>query len=148
MYGSLPLSCWALRDGFYMMETIIWNKKVLAYVIRETVQPEKTLFYTPDDLELQVGFVIYKSGGTIAPHRHIPISRKIGRTCEVIVVKKGRCEVDLYGDDNQVVATHELRTGDLVIIMSGHGFRMMEDTILLEIKQGPYFGFGEKELLS
>jgi hypothetical protein len=65
------------------------------------------------------------------------------------VVRKGRCEVDIYNDDRQVIATRELSTGDLIMIVSGgHGFRVLEDMILLEIKQGPYFGLGEKEQLS
>ena len=132
-----------------MTEPIICAGSVLAYVIRGTMTPEKTVFPTPPELELQVGFVVYQAGGVIPPHRHIPITRSIDRTCEVIVVRKGRCEVDIYNDDRQLVATRELKTGDLVIIMSGgHGFRMMEDTILLEVKQGPYHGLDEKEQLS
>jgi hypothetical protein len=36
--------------------------------------------------------------------------------------------------------------GDVVVLLDGgHGFRMLEDTVLLEIKQGPYSGLGEKE---
>jgi cupin fold WbuC family metalloprotein len=131
-----------------MMEPIIWNGKALAYFIRGAVMPEKTVFPTAPDLELQVGFVVYKAGGVIPPHRHVPITRSIIRSCEVIVVRKGRCELDIYNDDRKVVATRKLSTGDLVILVSGgHGFRMVEDTILLEIKQGPYHGLHEKEQL-
>ena len=132
-----------------MTEHIIWDGGVLAYVIRGTMTPEKTIFPTPPELELQVGFVVYQAGGVILPHRHVPITRSIDRTCEVIVVRKGRCEVDIYNDDRQLVATRELSTDDLIIIVSGgHGFRMVEDTILLEVKQGPYQGLDEKEQLS
>lgn len=131
------------------MEPITWEGKVLAYIIRGMVTQEKTVFPTPPDLELQVGFVVYQAGGVIPPHRHVPITRSINRTLEVIVVRKGRCKVDIYNDDRQGVATCELNTGDLAIIVSGgHGFRMLEDTVLLEVKQGPYFGLDEKEQLS
>src|SRR5262249_44737226 len=106
-------------------------------------------FPTPPELELQVGFVVYPAGGVIAPHRHVSFIRNIDRTCEVVVVRKGRCEVDIYYDDRRLVATGELTGGDLVILVrGGHGFRMVEDTILLEVKQGPYFGLDEKEHLS
>ena len=132
-----------------MTEPITWEGCILAYVMRETMTPERTVFPTPPELELQVGFVVYQAGGVIAPHRHAPIVRNITRTCEVIIVKKGRCEVDIYNNDRQVVATRELCTGDLIILVSGgHGFRMLEDTILLEVKQGPYQGLDEKEQLS
>jgi cupin fold WbuC family metalloprotein len=131
-----------------MTEPIIWNGIVLAYVIRAGVTQEKTIFPTPPYLELQVGFVVYPAGGIIAPHRHRPVTRDITRTCEVIVVKKGRCDVDLYNDDHDVIATRELNTGDLFMLVNGwHGFRMKEDTVLIEVKQGPYLGLTEKELL-
>jgi hypothetical protein len=131
-----------------MMEPIVWESSVLAYIVRGAVMPEKTVFPTGPELELQVGFVVYQAGGAVIPHRHLPVIRKISRTCEVILVKKGRCELDLYNDDRQVIATRELRTDDLVILVSGgHGFRMLENTILLEVKQGPYFGADEKERL-
>ena len=131
-----------------MMEPIVWRSSALAYIIRGTVMPEKTHFPTPSDLEFQVGFVVYPAGGSVRPHRHAPVTRTIERTCEVIVVKKGKCEVDLFNDDRQLVATRELVAGDLIILVNGgHGFRMKEDTVLLEIKQGPYFGVTEKESL-
>jgi hypothetical protein len=62
------------------------------------------------------------------------------------VVKKGRCEVDIYNLLKEPVATRELREGDILLLVSGgHGFRIMEDTVFLEIKQGPYTGLDEKE---
>ena len=57
------------------------------------------------------------------------------------MIERGRCEVDVYGEDRQVVATRELRAGDILIaVAGGHGFRVLEDTVLLEVKQGPYPG--------
>jgi hypothetical protein len=39
-----------------------------------------------------------------------------------------------------------LAEGDvMVLVAGGHEFRMREDTVLLEIKQGPYPGVAEKE---
>jgi hypothetical protein len=39
-----------------------------------------------------------------------------------------------------------LETGDIILLVAGgHGFRCLEDTVLLEIKQGPYTGLVEKE---
>jgi len=52
----------------------------------------------------------------------------------------------MYGDDKALVASRELGAGDLVVSLAGgHGFRMLEDTVLLEVKQGPYGGLAEKE---
>ena len=53
--------------------------------------------------------------------------------------------VDIFNDDRDLVATRELKTGDILLMISGgHGFRMLEDTIFIEIKQGPYIGLNEK----
>jgi hypothetical protein len=61
-------------------------------------------------------------------------------------VSKGCCEIDIYDDERQKVDSRELRQGDIMIMVGGgHGFRMTEDTVLLEVKQGPYPGVQEKE---
>jgi hypothetical protein len=39
-----------------------------------------------------------------------------------------------------------VREGDvLLLVKGGHGFRMLEETVFVEIKQGPYTGLDEKE---
>ena len=127
-------------------EEIVWNHERLAYIFRREINPEKTTFLTPSKLNLQLGFVVYPAAGTITPHVHLPVERKIVGTAEVLIVKKGRCEVDFYNDDRQLISTRELREGDVILTVGGgHGFRMLEDTVLLEIKQGPYVAGADKE---
>jgi hypothetical protein len=93
-----------------------------------------------------VGYVVYSAGQQIPRHVHLPIERHLVGTAEVLMVERGWCEVDIYDDDRRVVATRELRTGDIMITVGGgHGFRVHEDLVLLEVKQGPYPGGAEKE---
>jgi hypothetical protein len=128
------------------VEHICWNGQPLAYVIRAELQPDKTTFLTPDDSKQQVGFVAYPKGGVITRHVHRPLERHLVGTSEVLVVRKGRCEIDVYSPERELVATRELRTGDIMLMVGGgHGFRMLEDTVFLEVKQGPYTGIDEKE---
>ena len=128
------------------IECISCNDEQLAYIIRSGLSPVKTTFVTPDDLNLQVGFVVYPAGGQVARHLHLPLERHIVGTSEVLLIKSGRCEVDLYNDERELVATRELREGDVLLMVNGgHGFRMLEHTVFLEIKQGPYTGLEEKE---
>jgi uncharacterized protein with PhoU and TrkA domain len=128
------------------IEHISWKGKPLAYIIRREIEPEKTTFLTPSELNFQLGFVVYPAGGEIARHLHRPLERHIVGTSEVLVVKTGRCEIDIYNDERELVATRELRKGDVMLMVGGgHGFRMLEDTVFLEIKQGPYTGLDEKE---
>jgi hypothetical protein len=110
------------------VEHILWNGQPLAYIIRTELEPEKTTFLTDDSF------------------KHRPLERHLIGTSEVLIVKKGRCEIDVYNDARELVATRELRRGDVMLMIAGgHGFRMIEDTILLEVKQGPYTGVDEKE---
>lgn len=98
------------------------------------------------EFNLQFGFVVYPAQGEVARHVHRKLERHIVGTSEVLILKQGRCEIDIYNDDRELVTTRELRTGDVMLMVSGgHGFRMLEDTVLLEIKQGPYTGVDEKE---
>lgn len=128
------------------IEYITWNDKKLAYIIRADIPIEKTTFLTPPEFKQQVGFIVYPASGEVARHTHLPLERHLIGTSEVLIIRKGRCQVDIYNDDRLLVATRELRKGDLLLMISGgHGFRMLEDTIFLEIKQGPYIGLKEKE---
>ena len=128
-------------------EEIRHGGELLALIIRAEASPAATDFLTPPELNLQLGFVVYPAGSEIARHSHRRLERHVVGTNEVLLVRKGRCEIDLYGGGRELVATRELRAGDVVLLAGGgHGFRVLEDTVLLEIKQGPYYGTREKEL--
>jgi hypothetical protein len=118
----------------------------LAYIISGTFVPERTTFLTPPEFKQQVGYVIYPGGGEVPRHMHRPLERHLVGTSEVIVVRKGRCLLDVYDDERRWVVTRELHAGDVMLMVGGgHGFRMLEDTVFLEVKQGPYTGVDEKE---
>jgi len=128
------------------VERIEWQGRLLVVIIRAELTPAQTMFFTPPELKQQVGFVVYPQGGEIERHVHVPLERRLVGTSEVLVVRRGRCEMDIYNDEKQLVATRELRAGDIMLLVNGgHGFRMLEDTVFLEIKQGPYSGLEEKE---
>jgi uncharacterized protein with PhoU and TrkA domain len=128
------------------VEQIARGSKVLAYIIRSEINPDKTTFLTPSDLKQQVGFIVYPAGGVIKRHVHRPLERHLIGTSEVLIVRRGRCEIDIYDDERKLVASRQLRPGDIMLMVGGgHGFRMLEDTVLLEVKQGPYTGIDEKE---
>ncbi|HUF46459.1 MAG TPA: hypothetical protein VMM93_01525 [Vicinamibacterales bacterium] len=134
------------RPAEQPIEHVQSKGRTLAYVVRTWYAPERTTFPTPSDLPLQLGFVVYAAGSEIARHVHTPIERHLRGTSEVLIVKNGRCWIDIYDDDRELVVSRELRTGDIMLMVGGgHGFRMIEDTTLVEVKQGPYTGLDEKE---
>lgn len=129
-----------------LVERVYDGDQPLTFIIRAGFSPDQTTFVTPDEFQQQIGFVVYPKGGEIARHAHRPLQRHLVGTPEVLVLRKGRCLLDIYNEARQLVATHELSAGDVMLMVGGgHGFRMLEDTVFLEVKQGPYTGIDEKE---
>lgn len=129
-----------------MVETIEWDGRPLAFVLRAGDEPDATAWITPPELELQLGQVVGRAGDEVTRHAHRPVERRLTRTAEVVVVQQGRCLLDLYAPDHELVATRELVAGDAVLLVAGgHGFRMLDDTRLLDVKQGPYAGADDKD---
>jgi len=61
-------------------------------------------------------------------------------------VKKGKLLARIYNRNRSLVKEVEIGEGDILMLVNGgHGFTMVEDTVLFEIKQGPYTGLVEKE---
>ena len=135
-----------MQPRIEQVEKIVSNGKPLAYIIRGELEPTQTTFFTPPEFKQQVGYIVYPAGGEIQRHLHRPLERNLVGTSEVLIVRRGRCQIDIYNDCRELVASRELRSGDITLMVGGgHGFRMQEDTVFLEVKQGPYTGIDEKE---
>lgn len=121
-------------------ETIEYNGKLFAYIIRSAVEIEGTRFFgSPDDF-LQVGYMSLKNDKKLLPHKHNPQNKIITKNQEVLYILSGKVEVSFY-DDTEFVGETILSKGDLIVLLSGgHGFKMLEDTKMIEVKQGPYSG--------
>jgi hypothetical protein len=129
-----------------LVECVEHEGESIAFIIRAEKSVEETTFLTPEDYKQQLGFIVYPEGGEIVRHIHKLMERHLVGMSEILLVRKGLLEADFYTDEKQYLETRELREGDLVLLVSGgHGFRCLEDTVLLEIKQGPYIGPEEKE---
>jgi hypothetical protein len=128
------------------MERIMADGAELCCIVRAAYEPDETRFLTQPDYKQQVGFIKYPAGSEIPRHVHVPVRRELVGTSEVVLVRRGSCRLDLYTEERQLVASRELAQGDLVLLIAGgHGFAIREDTVLLEVKQGPYVGLEEKE---
>lgn len=128
------------------LETVNHDGKVLCLIVRKAPSPDKTTFFTGNDCSLQVGKIVYPKDGTIPRHDHKPVERHVSGTSEVLIVEKGRMIADIYTEARELHSSHEVGPGDVVILLGGgHGFRLLEDTILIEVKQGPYSARLDKE---
>jgi hypothetical protein len=129
------------------VEFISANGQALCYVIRAITQPQLTTFITPPEAKQQVGFIVYPKGGQIPRHIHRPLERHIIGMAEVLVVRSGHCQIEVYDEQENLVTVRDLYQNDVVLMVGGgHGFKILEDTVLLEIKQGPYLGADDKKL--
>lgn len=130
----------------YPVEIIADGDGPLAYVVRSEWMPDATQFLTPGHLSQQMGMIVCRQAEQVKRHMHLPVVREIHGTTECIVVRKGSCDVDIYNGRKQLVRSCKLTTGDIVLLVDGgHGFRMHEDTVLFEVKQGPYMDVADKE---
>jgi hypothetical protein len=129
-----------------MVEQITHNNKILAIIIRNSFSKEGIEFFTPNDYALQVGYMNRPKDYSIKPHVHYQIPRTINTLQEVLFIKKGKIRVDFYEDNKNYLFSDNLSKGDFIILVSaGHGFVMLEESEIIEVKQGPYMEDKDKE---
>jgi len=107
-------------------------------------------FVSAEEWPFQLGLLMHGSGHSIAPHRHVAQpNRIVPQTQEFLLVVSGTMEVDFFDADGRCFRTERLTGGEgLLHIQGGHGFRFLEKTRVIELKQGPYLGREkEKELI-
>ena len=127
------------------IETIRHGERIMAMIIRSGHHGSGVEFVTPDDFSQQVAYMNRPQGYRIEPHVHREMPRRITHTQEVLVIRRGRVKVDYYTDDRAYLSSSVVETGDVLLLASGgHGFTMLEQTEMIEVKQGPYAGDGDK----
>jgi hypothetical protein len=128
-----------------MLETIVHGEVTLAFILRAEYHAEGIQFFTPDDFSQQLGYMNRPKDYEIPPHVHNPVAREVQFTKEVLVIRSGKLRVDFYDDDQNYLESRILNQGDIVLLaFGGHGFVMLEDSEIVEIKQGPYAGDDDK----
>ena len=119
--------------------------RLLALIIPANFSEPGIHFFTPDSFSQQLAFMSHSSGKVIEPHVHNPVTRQVEYTQEVLVIRKGRLRVDFYDDDRTYLHSRVLSAGDVILLATGgHGFEVMDDLEMIEIKQGPYAGDADK----
>lgn len=128
-----------------MIEEIKCKEKILGIIIYNTFKKDGIAFFTPDTFSQQLGYMNRPSGYIIPPHVHNIVERKVELTQEVLVVRSGKIRVDFYDDDRNYLESRIVGDGDVVMLAhGGHGFEMLEQSEIIEIKQGPYCGEHDK----
>lgn len=128
-----------------MIEHITHEGKLLSIIIRTHYTSDSIQFFTPDEFSQQLGYMNRPKDYVIPPHVHNPVQRNVQYTQEVLFIKSGKVRVDFYDDDKIYLESRILYKGDVILLAyGGHGFQMIEESEMIEVKQGPYAGENDK----
>lgn len=128
-----------------MIEYIDYEDKLVSIIIRAQFEKDGIEFLSPDDFSQQLAYMKRPKNYVIPPHVHNPVTREVEFTQEVLFIKNGRVRVDFYDDDKNYLESRILNRGDVILLAhGGHGFEMLEESEIIEVKQGPYAGDADK----
>jgi mannose-6-phosphate isomerase-like protein (cupin superfamily) len=118
---------------------------LLAIVVSHNFQKKGIHFFTPSELSQQLAYMRHPVGKIIPPHVHNSVPRQVQYTQEVLLIKQGKLRVDFYSEERQYLESRLLEAGDTILLVrGGHGFEVLEEVEMIEVKQGPYVGEQDK----
>lgn len=128
-----------------MIEQITHGDLNLGVIIRVGFSKDGIEFFTSDNDSQQLGYMKRPAGYLIQPHRHNIVIREVHLTQEVLFIRSGKVRVDFYNNDQDYLESRTLYKGDVILLADGgHGFEMLEESEIIEVKQGPYCGERDK----
>jgi mannose-6-phosphate isomerase-like protein (cupin superfamily) len=128
-----------------LIETITHGLEPIALIIRAGYNEPGIHFFTPGSFSQQVAYMKHPKGHKISPHVHNMVTRQVLYTQEVLMIRHGCVKVKLFASDREYIGDRILRAGDLILLCGGgHSFEMLEETAMIEVKQGPFAGDGDK----
>lgn len=135
-----------VKKQIKLMERIISQSSLLlGIIISNNYTQQGIQFFTNDDDSQQLGYMNRPEGYEIKPHRHNLVPREVHLTQEVLFIKSGKVRVDFYDNEQNYVTSRILVKGDVILLSDGgHGFKMLEPSEIIEVKQGPYCGEKDK----
>ncbi len=127
------------------IERVVDGLEPLALIIRADFSEPGIHFFTPASFSQQVAVMRHPKGKKIAAHVHNLVNRQVLYTQEVLWIRKGKVRVNLYNSQLAFISAPVLCEGDLILLCGGgHSFEMLEETTMVEVKQGPYAGENDK----
>ena len=128
-----------------MKEKIELEGEIIGIIIRSNFTKNGIEFFTPNDFSQQLGYMKRGKDYHIEPHIHNSISREVMLTQEVLFIKSGKVRVDFYSDHQEYYESRVLNSGDIILLAnSGHGIVTLEESEIIEVKQGPYIEVDDK----
>ncbi len=124
---------------------VIHQEQLLALILPNDFRTPGIHFFTPDEFSQQLAFMKYGPGKVIPAHVHNPVTREVAYTQETLFIRKGKLRVDFYSEAREYLESRVLGAGDVILLVKGgHGFEVLEELEMVEVKQGPYVGDQDK----
>jgi hypothetical protein len=124
-----------------LMSEIRHNGELFAIILRKDFDQPGIHFFTPDSFSQQLAYMHHPAGKIIQAHVHNPVPREVHYTLEVLFIKRGKVRIDFFDNDQNYLESRILKTGDVILLAKGgHGFEVLEELEMYEVKQGPYAG--------
>jgi len=123
-----------------MIEKVNYKNEMLALIVRGKYRNKKGInFFTPKESIQQFGYMRHKKSHIIKPHLHKKRKTRILYTSEVILLLMGSLRVDFYNNRKKYLFSKILKRNDIIMLVKGgHGFKVLKEVQMIEIKQGPY----------
>lgn len=120
---------------------ILFENKLYAFVCSLNELKDGLEFFSDDSDYIQIGTWKYKKNSATVPHYHIEHEKPSKLTQEVVFVYKGSLKCKVFTKEGRLIEEVDLKEGELIVQLYGaHEYITNEDSIILEIKNGPYFG--------
>src|SRR5437016_2367178 len=121
------------------------SETLLAIIVSHSFHEQGIHFFTSKELSQQLAYMRHPAGKIIDAHVHNPVPREVQYTQEVLFIIRGKLRVDFYNDSQQYLESRILTAGDVILLIrGGHGFEVIEELEMIEVKQGPHVGEQDK----
>lgn len=115
-----------------LISTIIRKSDITGY--RKDLSPESEF--------IQVSARKFEELIKVESHKHLKLDRETDRTQETWIIIQGAVKAKIFDLDDQLLLEEDLYSGDCIVLFrGGHSLEVLEkNTIMYEVKNGPYFG--------
>lgn len=129
-----------------MIEYLGSDSNPAAFVIRSNEKIDGINFFSNKTDPQQIGLMTRPKGYIVKMHSHNLVERTIEITQEVLIIRSGKIMIRIVFE-NETFET-VLFQGDLITLIRGsHELIFLDESQILEIKQGPYLGSNDKKII-
>ena len=127
---------------------IYHGKTHVATIVKPLRAPKGLNFATEDDKFIQLGIWNWKKNKTLDAHFHNWFKRESYRTNEFIYVVKGKVKTNLFTEEGDFIDSFIINKNEgMILYEMAHEYKILKNSIVIESKNGPFFGVEKDKTL-